>query len=184
MTIFIKTTLKDLRKIRRIRNYVSKWIYICISWYSKICWFPEKKCWCQQNPSCVSCDSYSFWNFFRYKSANFHHCRICVTDFREGGGFLALPIREQPQKSPTWIGLKQKSNIAILKCQISRFSSKFVSLKQLSWQQTNYHFVTFSHMYDKISSCKKFKKIRWVDPEKMHHRHKDGQMDRWTGLIS
>ena len=101
-----------------------------------------------------------------------------------GGGFLALPIREQPQKSPTWIGLKQKSNIAILKCQISRFLSKFVSLKQLSWQQTNYHFVTFSHMYDKISSCKKFKKICWVDPEKMHHRHKDGQMDRWTGLIS
>ena len=25
VTIFIKTTLKDSRKIRRIRNYVSKW---------------------------------------------------------------------------------------------------------------------------------------------------------------
>ena len=25
-------------------------IYICISWYSKICYFPIKNCWCQQNP--------------------------------------------------------------------------------------------------------------------------------------
>ena len=24
-------------------------IYICISWYNKICWFPVKKCWYQQN---------------------------------------------------------------------------------------------------------------------------------------
>ena len=24
-------------------------VYISISWYSKICWFLVKKCWCQQN---------------------------------------------------------------------------------------------------------------------------------------
>ena len=31
VTIFIKTTLKDSRKVRIIRNYVSKWNLICIS---------------------------------------------------------------------------------------------------------------------------------------------------------
>ena len=39
-------------------------IYICNSWYSKICWFSVKKCWCQQNSRGVSCDSYSFWIFY------------------------------------------------------------------------------------------------------------------------
>ena len=134
-------------------------IYICISWYSKICWFPVKKCWCQQNPSCVSCDSYSFWNFFRYGITLPIFIIVgYVWHILGRGAFLVLLIREQPQKSPTWIGLKQKSNIAILKCQISRFWSKFVSFKQWSWQQTNYHFVT-SHIYmTKYPHAKNLKK--------------------------
>ena len=43
----------------------------------------------------------------RYNCAKFHNCRICVTDFWEGGAFLPPPppIREQPRKSPSWIGL-------------------------------------------------------------------------------
>ena len=40
--------------------------YICISWYSKICWFLVNKYWCQQNSSGVSRDSYIFWIFFRW----------------------------------------------------------------------------------------------------------------------
>ena len=75
-------------------------IYICISWYSKFRWFPVKKCWCQQNSRVVS--RYLLWE--RYNCAKFHHCRICVTDFRRGGLF-APPIREQPRKSPSWICL-------------------------------------------------------------------------------
>ena len=64
--MFIIAILKDSRKVRRIRNYVSKWnLYICISWYSKICQFPIKKCWYQQNSRGLSRDSYSFWIFFR-----------------------------------------------------------------------------------------------------------------------
>ena len=83
-------------------------IYICISWYSKICWFPVKKCWCQQNSRSVSRDSYIFWIFFAQGiTAKFHHCRICVTDFREGGLFWPIPIHEQLQKSPSWIGLRK-----------------------------------------------------------------------------
>ena len=56
---FIKKIFKDLRKIKRIRNNASIY-YICISWYNKICWFPVKKCWCQQNAEGVSHDSYIF----------------------------------------------------------------------------------------------------------------------------
>ena len=85
-------------------------IYICSSWYSKFCWFPVKKCRCQQNSMGVSHDSYIFWVFFTEGiTAKFHHCGICVTHFREGC-FLSQPpssphICEQPQKSPSWIGL-------------------------------------------------------------------------------
>ena len=42
----------------------------------------------------------------RYKCANFHHCRICMADFRERGAFLLPPPKpERPRKSPSWIGL-------------------------------------------------------------------------------
>ena len=43
-----------------------------------------------------------FW--LSYNCAKFHHYRICMTDFREGGLFFP-PIREQPRKSPSWIRL-------------------------------------------------------------------------------
>ena len=55
-------------------------IYICISWYTKICWFPVKKCCCQQNSRGVTCDSYVFCIFFKQ---DIHYCRICVTNFRD-----------------------------------------------------------------------------------------------------
>ena len=42
----------------------------------------------------------------RYKCAKFHNCRICVKGLRKGGLFAPPPpIREQPRKSPSWIGL-------------------------------------------------------------------------------
>ena len=37
-------------------------IYTCISWYSKICWFPVKICWCQRNSWCVT------WFIYNRKS--------------------------------------------------------------------------------------------------------------------
>ena len=40
-------------------------IYICIFWYSKICWFPVEKAWYQQKSRGVSHDSYIFWIVFR-----------------------------------------------------------------------------------------------------------------------
>ena len=64
-------------------------IYICISWYTKICWFPVKKCCCQQNSRGVTCDSYVFCIFFKQ---DIHYCRICVTDFRDGWGQKGSPL--------------------------------------------------------------------------------------------
>ena len=54
----------------------------------------------------VSRDWYLFWIFFKQGITDkFHHYRIYVTDFREGE-FFCPPILEQPQKYPSWIGLK------------------------------------------------------------------------------
>ena len=56
---------------------------------------------------CITRDSHVFWIFFRWGiTAKFHCCRICVTDLGRGGGLFVPPIREQPQKCPSWIGLK------------------------------------------------------------------------------
>ena len=47
-----------------------------------------------------------------HNCTKFDQCRICVTDLREEGGeggvILASPIREQPRKDPSLIGLKAK----------------------------------------------------------------------------
>ena len=46
----------------------------------------------------------------RHNCAKFDHCRICLKDFRERGLFAPhpTPIREQPQKCPSWIWLRPK----------------------------------------------------------------------------
>ena len=67
-------------------------IYICISWYSKICWFPMKKCWCQ--------------------CAKFHHCRICVTGFTKRA-FLLSRFPWAAPKRHIWIGLSQLCGLRI-----------------------------------------------------------------------
>ena len=95
VTTLIKTKLKELEIMYQ------NTVYICISWYSKICWSPVKKCWCQQNLRGVSLDSYIFCIFF---CAKFHHCNICATEFRD---------REHHQESPSWIGLKKKSRLTL-----------------------------------------------------------------------
>ena len=83
----MKAIFKDSNKIKRSRINVLKSIYICISWFNKSWRFPVKNADVSR----------------RYNCAKFHHW-ICVTDLREGGLFGA-PIREQPGKGLSWIGL-------------------------------------------------------------------------------
>ena len=65
LTSLSKKSLKTQEKFKKIGIMYQNAIYICISWYNKICWFPLNKCWCQQILGGVSRDSYIFWNFFR-----------------------------------------------------------------------------------------------------------------------
>ena len=57
---------------------------------------------------CIAC-LYMFWISFRFGiTVLFHHCRICVADFKEADLFAPhpLPISHQHRKDPSWIGLK------------------------------------------------------------------------------
>ena len=95
-------------------------IYICISWNSNICWFPVKKCWCQQNSRDVSHDSYIFWIFFRYG--------ITVPSFTiagyawqilEKGGLFGTPHPWAAPKKPILnrVIAKMKNRLSIKLCQ-------------------------------------------------------------------
>ena len=64
VAIFIKTFLKDSRKIKTIRNYIPK-CNICIFLdVAKFADLQQRKCLWQQNSRGVSRDSYIFWIFF------------------------------------------------------------------------------------------------------------------------
>ena len=57
----LKQSLKTKEKLKELQIKYQNAIYICISLYSKICWFSVKKCWCKD----VSPDTYTFWISFR-----------------------------------------------------------------------------------------------------------------------
>ena len=60
VTMFIKQSLNTHEKLEELEIKYLNGMYICISWYSKIGWFPVKKRWCQQNSRGASCDSIVF----------------------------------------------------------------------------------------------------------------------------
>ena len=94
-------------------------ICIYISWYSKSCWFPMKKCWCQQNSWSVSRDLYIFVIFFRSgKTVLSYHCWVCAAYFRTGWPFLASSICEPPLKRPSWGELKWPACLVQMNCNI------------------------------------------------------------------
>ena len=72
-------------------------------------------------------DSYMFWIFF-WQGITVPSFIIvgCVTDFRDGGPFCPPPIREQPQKSPSWIGLTTSSNIVSTTTDITFWEFRFL----------------------------------------------------------
>ena len=72
---FLKQLLKTQKKLKEWEIMYQNPIYTCISWCSKICRFPVKICWCQQNSRDVSSDLYIFWIFFGY------NCSIAVQGF-------------------------------------------------------------------------------------------------------
>ena len=47
VTMFVRKIFKDSKKLKELEVMYQDAIYICISWYSKICQFPVKKCSCE-----------------------------------------------------------------------------------------------------------------------------------------
>ena len=120
LTMFIITIYKDSRKVKINWNYVSKctlYPYFLIWQYLLI--YREKMLIPAEFKGCVMWFIYFLdllW--VKHNCATFHHCRICLTDFRDG----APSIREQPQKSPSWIGLKVSLLIILLSWHFLRAS--------------------------------------------------------------
>ena len=70
LTMFLETIFKYSRKVKRIRNYVSKCnLYVFLDIANS--WFSVKRCWCQQNSRTMSRDSYILWTFFRSGTTGF-----------------------------------------------------------------------------------------------------------------
>ena len=106
VTMFIKTIFKDSGKVKRIKNYLLKCnIYLYFLIYQNMLISGEKILMSAELKGCVTW-LLLFWIFFRHG--------ISVPSFLIVGyvrqtldkmAFLGLPIREQLQKRPSWIGL-------------------------------------------------------------------------------
>ena len=64
-TMFIKTTFKDPKEVKRIRNYLSKWDLYLHFLIQQNLLISGQKCRCQQNSRSMSRDSYIFWILLR-----------------------------------------------------------------------------------------------------------------------
>ena len=92
-TTFIKTTLKDSKKIQRIRHYLFKcnlYLYFFIS--QELLISCEKMLMSAELKGCVAWFIY-FLDLLqaRYNCAKFHHCGLCVINFRVGSHFIFPP---------------------------------------------------------------------------------------------
>ena len=112
LTRFTKKISKDSRKVQRIRNYVSKcnlYLYLLIEQIMLIS--GEKMLMSAELRVCVTWLIYFLdllW--VRYNRDQFHHCRICVADFREGGPFCPhpWPAPKMPILNRVKMGLRQE----------------------------------------------------------------------------
>ena len=94
ITIFFKTVFKDSKKVKRIWNYVPKSsLYLYFLIYQNLLISSE----------------------VIYNCTKFHHCRICMTVFRQrGGGVPFCPtILGQSRKGPSWIGLGEVTKLEL-----------------------------------------------------------------------
>ena len=91
-TIFVKTTLKDSKKLKELE--IMHWVanYICISWYNKCCWFLVK------NADLGEIKRYVRWFIclldllqLRWNRAKFYQCRTFAKYFWKRWPFCPPP---------------------------------------------------------------------------------------------
>ena len=86
-----KKISKDSKKVKTIRNYVS--IMYAEIMYADFQW---KNATVSRTQELCHVDLL----YVKYKCAKFHHCRIYVTDHRDGGIFSTpLPSLNSPEKA-------------------------------------------------------------------------------------
>ena len=93
---FIKTTFKDSKKVKRIRNYLLKcnlYLYLLIQRKLLIWWKNADVSRTEERCSVIHLVFGSFF-WVRRICAKCHLCKICVADLRKE----VFPIREQPRK--------------------------------------------------------------------------------------
>ena len=106
VTMFIKNIFKDSRKVKRIRNYVSKCnLYLHFLIRQNLIISGEKVLMSAELKGCVTWFIYFLGLLeVRYSCAKFHY-RICVTDFRKGGPFCPSPQSVSSQKKTILNGI-------------------------------------------------------------------------------
>ena len=105
----MKKIFKYSKKFNKLEVMNQNAMYICTSWYIKICWFPLKQCWYQHNSRGVSRDLYIF-GIFVGSGITFPSFVIARYVWQILGriAFLVSPHTEELRKGPSWIGLKKK----------------------------------------------------------------------------
>ena len=80
--MLIKTTFKDSKQVKK-----NKSVFLDVR---KVADFREKNADVSRTQGVCDVFIY-FFNVLKVRYANFHYCRICVTDFREGSLFAPYP---------------------------------------------------------------------------------------------
>ena len=98
--MFIKVIFKNSKKVKRIKNYISKCnLYQYFQVYQNLLISGEKMLMSAELGGCVRWFIYFLdllW--VSYNCEKFHHCKICVTCFREEGAFLVSPSVSNHEK--------------------------------------------------------------------------------------
>ena len=114
VTGLLKQSLNTQDKLKEIEIMYQNAIYISTSWYSKICWFLVKKCWCQQYSRDVSCYSYVYFFVLLLLRCNFSSSFIIVGyvwQILGKGAFLPPPGSvSRPEKAHSGCVRKQTLN--------------------------------------------------------------------------
>ena len=105
--MFIKKTLKIQEKLKELEIFHENEIYIYISWYNKFAGFRWKHADVSRTQRVCHAIHIIFWIFSRQGITVPSFIILgYVSQILERGIFLLPPIREQPQKWPSWIRLR------------------------------------------------------------------------------
>ena len=148
-------------------------MYICIFWYSKICLFLVKNANVSRTQGVCHVIHIAFGtSLLRYNYATFHHCRIFVTDFREGAAFLPTPHPWAAPKKPILNRVKTMEmcnktmciNPAVFFLNPDNFKTQEMCIEGIevdSWQ--------LHHVPDRFETQKMYDKAVREDPSSLEY---------------